>query len=314
MPASPDAPVQVGILVLAYHEVAATLACVRRLLEVEGDGVRVLWLENDADATRATVLAALADSGLPWDALDPELDALPAAGQIGFIGIPENLGYAGGNNVGLRFLRRCGVAYAWVLNNDTLLTRGGSAELVRAAEARPEVGLWGMRITAEDGPAYLGCRVQAWDFATGHLADPLVLERDPMAYVSGCSMFLRTATAEAAGWIPEDYFLYYEDVAFSWEIRALGLGLAALETVEVLHAESLSSGRRSPLVEYYNRRNRWRFIRDYFPQCLAGQRLRLFTYQLQKLLVRFRFARIRLEWLAYRDFRAGRMGRTSRTF
>jgi len=305
---------QVGILILNYHDPDTTLACVRSLLAVEGEGTRILWLENDADATLAEVLPVLEASGLPWARLDPATGALPAPGQIGFLPSPSNLGYGAGNNVGLRFLHRHGVPFAWVLNNDTLLTRGGSADLVRAAEARPQVGLWGMTIAAEAGPSYVGCRVQAHDFATAHLERVQDLEADPMAYVSGCAMFFRTAQGVAAGGIPEEYFLYYEDVAFSWAMRGLGLALGAVPEVEVLHAESLSTGRRSRLVEFYNRRNRWRFIQCFFPGVLGRQEFRFFTYQLQKLAFRLRFGRIRLEWQAWRDFRAGRFGRTRRTF
>jgi GT2 family glycosyltransferase len=303
---------QVGILILSYHQPEVTLACVRRLLEVEGDPVRILWLENDADVTLATVLPVLEGSGLPWVRLDPDGEALPEAGQIGFIAIGENLGYAGGNNVGLRLLDRCGVPFTWVMNNDTRLEQGGSRDLVRAAQARPGVGLWGMRIVHDDGQWYQGCRVQSRDFASAPLQEATAVETDPMAYVSGCAMFFRTPVGVAAGGIPEEYFLYYEDLAFSWAIRALGLGLGVVPTVTVHHAESLASGRRSALVEFYNRRNRWRFIQRYFPERLGEQERRFFTYQLQKLLFRFRFGRIRLEWLAWRDFKAGRLRRTHR--
>jgi hypothetical protein len=67
-------------------------------------------------------------------------------------------------------------------------------------------------------------------------------------------------------------------------------------------------------MEFYCRRNRWHFIQRYFPERLPRQTSRFFTYQVQKLAFRLRWDRIRMEWLAYRDFKAGRMGRTSRTF
>ena len=70
-------PVQVGILILSYHQPQVTLACVRRLLDVEGEQVRILWLENDADVTLDTVLPVLEGSGLPWVRLDPDGDVLP---------------------------------------------------------------------------------------------------------------------------------------------------------------------------------------------------------------------------------------------
>jgi len=305
---------RVGLLILNYHQPEATLACVRRLLEVEGTDATVLWLENDAAATLPAVLPLLQASGLPWTRLDPVADALPGAGQVGFIPIAGNLGYAGGNNVGLRFLHRHQVPYTWIMNNDTYLAKGRSADLVRAAQAEPEVGLWGMGIASGSEPMHWAWRIQERDFATNVLEDRAELATHPMAYVSGCAMFFRTERGVAVGCIPEEYFLFYEDAAFNWEFRKVGYRLGAVDGVEIQHIGSLSTGRRSALMEFYCRRNRWRLIQRYFPERLPGQALRFYTYQLQKRLLGLKFAHLRLEWLAYRDFRAGRLGPTDRRF
>lgn len=302
---------QVGILILNYHHPEDTVACVRRLLEVEGTDSLILWLENDADHSPHDAKAALAASGLPWLNLDPDQDPLPSPGTIGFISIPENLGYAGGNNVGLRYLHRHGIPYAWVMNNDTLLQKGSSRELLEAARTRPEVGIWGMRILTDFLPMYNGAVIDMKDFSVKHNGDPEVLEKDPLSYVSGCGMFFKTELGIEVGGIPEDYFLYYEDPSFTFEIRQRGLKASAVQNVEILHNESLSTGRRSPLMEYYSRRNRWIFIERYFPGHSRRQYARL-LYLLQKWLFRFRFDRIRTEFLALRDYRAGRTGRTHR--
>ena len=132
-----------------------------------------------------------------------------------------------------------------------------------------------------------------------------------MAFVSGGSIFFRLEVAAAANFLPDRYFLYYEDAAFSMIVRRNGYGLNAVQEVTVHHHESLATGRRSALVEYYNKRNRWFFILDHFPELLEPNRRRL-LYTLQKYLLRFRFRRAWLEWLAYRDFRKGKNGRSTR--
>ena len=303
----PPSGVRVGIVVLNYHQPAATLACVRRLLAVEGPATRILWVENDAGLAGAITEAALTASGLPWVALEGQ-DPLPPAGTLGVIFVPANSGYGAGNNAGLRFLHARGVPYAWVLNNDTLLEQGASADLVAAAEARPEVGLWGTAILSGAGERHCGGEVQARDFAVRMRPNPADLADNPMAFVSGCSMFLRTDTARAAGWIPESYFLYYEDLAFSWEIRRLGLQLAALDCVAVTHLEGLSTGQRSASTEFYNRRNRWYFIQRYFPERLRGQQWQFLLYQVQKRLFALQFRKLSLEWRAWRAFNHGNTG------
>jgi GT2 family glycosyltransferase len=299
---------QVGIVVLDYHQPEATLACVRSLLAAEGPETRILWIENDADTALAAARQTLAGSGLAWVLLDPGRDPLPPAGTIGLIPVARNLGYGGGNNVGLRYLHGQGVPYAWVLNNDSLLEAGCSRLLVAAAQGRPEVGLWGTAIRTGPDHCHCGGRIQTRDFAAAMVAEPADLDGEPLAFVSGCSMFLATATAQAAGWIPEDFFLYYEDLAFNWEVRRLGLRVAALATVRVQHLESLSTGRRSRLTEFYNRRNRWLFIQRYFPEQLPGQQRRFLFYQVQKRLLALKFSKLALEWQAWRAFKRGVTG------
>jgi hypothetical protein len=303
---------RVGILILNYHEPEATLACVRRLLEVEGPEARVLWLENDAARTGEAAPALLAASGLSWRRLDPE-GPLPGPGEVGYLAIAGNRGYAGGNNAGLRFLHRHGVPYTWVMNNDTVLDRGCSGDLVRAAVEEPGIGLWGMEVIPEREASASAWQILPRDFSTGVLT-AAQLRTHPMAYVSGCAMFFRTNEAVALGGIPEEYFLYYEDAAFNWEFRRAGFGIACVEAVGVRHAGSMATGRNGGLSEYYCRRNRWRFIQVYFPEQLPAQLRCRFAYRLQKLLFRAQFRRIRLEWQAYRDFRAGRLGPTDRRF
>lgn len=316
---APDLDVQVGIVVLNYHHPVETLASVQRLISQEPATSRVLWVENDAQARGDEALAVLRESGLPFQVLDPAAPSLPPTGTLGLIFNEENLGYAGGNNVGLRFLRQLSVPFAWVLNNDTYLLEGNSQALVRAAQTRPEVGIWGTTILAEHHRptphqvSYMGGQLVLKDFSISLVDRPEVLETDPLSYVSGCSLFASTQVLESLGYIPHDYFLYYEDPALTFEARKQGFKVSGVPEVQVHHLESLSTGRRSPLMEFYNRRNRWFFIQRYFPDHLARQK-RWIWYRLQKWAFRARFDRIRIEILAFVDFRRGRLGRTHRVF
>ncbi len=305
-----QADTTVGIVILNYHQPEATIRCFRRLLEVESSVSSLLWIENDSAATGTEAVKALEESHMPWVALAPGGDALPPPGTIGLILVPENLGYAGGNNVGLRLLHHAGISHAWVMNNDTWLMEGSSSDLLQAAHERPEVGIWGTTLVSPEGIHYSGARLHPKDFSTVLIHGAEIMEKDPRAYVSGCSLFFRLDLAHELGYLPEEYFLYYEDPAFSVEARRRGWVLSVVPQVKVFHEESLSTGRRSPLMEYYSRRNRWAFIERYFPQDLATQRRKVW-YRFQSLLFRGAFRRMRLEWKAMKDWKAGRMGRVS---
>lgn len=302
---------RVGILVLNYHHPRETLACVRSLLEREPDSTRIFWIENDAALTWDTAQGVLQESRLPYVLLDPDHPASPPAGTIGVLNNTENLGFAGGNNAGLRFLHRLGIPYAWVMNNDTLVVEGSSNALVRCAETRPGVGIWGTTIRVRNAQSYCGGLLNRKDFSIEPILLASVLEENPLSFVSGCSLFIRTELAHELGYIPEDYFLYYEDPAFTLEVRRHGFSASLCPEVVVLHEQSLSTGHRSRLMEYYSRRNRWAFIQRYFPDCLRTQR-RMVWYRFQSLLFRGAFRRAKWEWLAMQDWKAGRMGRTTR--
>lgn len=303
---------RVGILVLNYHQPEETAACVRSLLAREPESSRILWIENDAGRSRESCQRTLQQTGLPWVELTPDSSALPPAGTVGVLFNPGNLGYAAGNNVGLRLLHRLEVPFAWILNNDTELLEGSSGHLRAAAEARPGIGVWGM--TIEEGDRrFSGGALSRGSFASTPILGAGPLESDPMAYVSGCAMFLPVPWAAQVGFLPEEYFLYYEDIAFGLDLRRQGHPPSAVEGVRVRHHGSLASGTRSPRVEYYTQRNRWALIQRYFPEAMAVQRWRR-LYTFQKLLFRGRLDRIRIERTAYADFRAGRLGPTSRAF
>jgi len=238
------APPVTGILILNYHQPQVTVQCVASFLAREPGTSRILWIENDAALTREALMASLAAAPFPWVEVDPDQGALPPPGTVGVILCPGNLGYAGGNNVGLRFLHRHGVPFGWVLNNDTLLTDGSSIQLVAAARARPEVGAWGTVIVTDHPPQYFGGIVQTRDFALRLATTPESLE-DPLAFVSGCSLFMPMAIGAEVGFLPEDYFLYYEDPSFSLLLKRAGYRIGGLWTVTVRHQESLSTGSRS---------------------------------------------------------------------
>lgn len=302
---------RVGILVLNYRQPEATLACVRRLLEREGAESRIFWIEQEAEQGLDATEALLEASGLPWQRLAQEPGVLPPAGGVGLLPVEGNLGYAGGNNVGARYCHHLGLPYLWILNNDTLLETGSSLELVRAAEARPEIGLWATPVRDGSGQIHSGGTLRLKDFSVAFFEGSEPLEQDPLTYVSGCSLFLATAFGASIDFIPEEYFLYYEDQALTHNVRRAGRGVSSVPEVMVYHEGSLTTGHRSPVVEYYTRRNRWHFIQQYFPEHMAPQR-RAVWCRFQSLFFRGAFRRILLEWRAMQDWKAGRMGRTNR--
>jgi hypothetical protein len=210
-----------------------------------------------------------------------------------------NLGYAGGNNVGIRYALTRGAGYVWLLNNDTVVDRDALTEMVRLAEGDEKTGIVGSKIYYYDKPNVLqtagGGRFNFWQ-GLSHFYGWLQEDRGQwdrafeVGYVTGASLLSNRVVIERIGMMLETFFMYGEDV--EWQIRArqAGYRLVYCPRSKVWHKENASSGYKSPFVEYYATRNSLLIVRRYYPWYLpvaiffhlfrAGRRI--FTGQWQR--------------------------------
>lgn len=195
-----------------------------------------------------------------------------------------NLGFAGGNNVGLRYaLSAPDCQFFWLLNNDTVVTPEALVSMVQLMQRQPEVGLCGSlnlayyhptQVQAQGGNAYLPwtARLRTQRPCTVEELDPHPTSLD---YVSGASMLASRAFLDRVGLMEESYFLYFEEL--DWAMRARGkfeLGYARDSVIH--HKEGASIGgnpdrrKRSLISDQYFSRNRLLFTRRFFPWALPS--------------------------------------------
>ena len=199
-----------------------------------------------------------------------------------------NLGFAGGNNQGLRLaLATAGVDLMWLLNNDTVIEPHTVAALRRAFADHPAWGMAGTPVRLYHEPGrYQLVNGQRFHKLTGSAtgihaampvdvpfsADAVRLQTD---FVCGASLAVTRAFVERVGLMEERFFLYYEEI--DWAMRARGLfetGFAPDATV--YHKEGASAGSasrlsrraRSPLSEYHMIRSKMIFCRKHLPHLL----------------------------------------------
>ena len=186
-----------------------------------------------------------------------------------------NLGFAGGNNVGLRYARaRGGFDYVWLLNNDTVIHPAALAELVRVAEPDPRVGMVGSTLRYYDEPdrvqALAGGRVTRWNGTTHHYDERFgghAAARAP-DYITGASLLVRAALLETVGGMDERYFLYSEEVDWCLRSRERGWRLAHAPESLVWHKAGQSVGYRTPLHDYHTTRGMLLIVRRFYPALL----------------------------------------------
>jgi hypothetical protein len=229
-----------------------------------------------------------------------------------------NLGFAGGNNVGIRGALEAGAEYVWLLNNDTVVDRGALLALVEVAEHDRTVGMAGSKILFFDDPGriwYAGGLID--DHAPYRCSHRGVGEEDlgqyddlsETGYVTGCSMLVRRDVIEQIGELDEGMFLYYEDTDWGVRARRGGWRLMYAPRSVVLHKASASiGGMASPRMLYYLARNLLYFIYRNYPRVIV----RAFGFDLfQHVLVMAKKGRWAAAVWALRgifDFLRGRRG------
>ena len=179
----------------------------------------------------------------------------------------KNLGFAGGNNMGIK---EASGDYLFFLNNDTFVHDGSISCLVDRMKRDPLLGGISPKIVFADtagGIQFAGytrlSRITLRNRLVGYREQDQgqhdVARSTP--YLHGAAMLVRREAIEKAGVLPEIYFLYYEELDWSVQIRRKGYMLEYHPAATIYHRESSSTGQDSPLKVYYMTRNRLLFAR-----------------------------------------------------
>jgi GT2 family glycosyltransferase len=202
--------------------------------------------------------------------------------DIRFIRSDKNLGFAGGNNIGIEIATG---DYLFLVNNDTEFTPGLIQTLVNVLDEHPEVGIVSPKIRYFDKPdtlQYMG--FTAMDYKTARNSSIGQFEVDkgqydnltgPTGYAHGAAMMVKRECIEKAGLMAEHFFLYYEEIDWCDRIKQAGYTIWLVTGALIYHKESVSVGRVSTLKEYFMNRNRILFIRRNAP---LGSRLFFYVY------------------------------------
>lgn len=233
----------------------------------------------------------------------PDSDA-----RIVLIQTGENLGYAGGNNVGIRWaLRRGSAEYLWLLNNDTVVDREALTALVRRSDGDPVVGMVGSRILYYDQPRRIqalgGGRVERWTGITHHLdgESHAADERLQPDYITGSSLLVRVELSEEIGLLDERYFLYSEEVDWCLRARERGWKLAYAPESRVWHKGGRSVSYGSALHDYHTVRGMLLLVGRFYPSRLPVAIAYSAIRCLAPKVVRFQYTRMRAVLRAYAD-------------
>ena len=248
---------KIFIIVLNWNNWHETKECLGSLAKVSYPNYEVLVVDNGS--SERPPINSLTSPQAPL--LSKERGV---GGEVAKLGRAEllcndsNLGFAGGNNVGIKYALAHGADYIMLLNNDTIVAPDFLTELVRAADGSPSYGILGSRIYkyGTDDVVFGGGKINKWLNMAGHAKNyELGIMNHETDYITGAAMLIRRKVIEKIGLMREEYFLYYEDVDWCLRARKAGYKCLAVNTSRVWHKVSATTKEGSPSYIYYHTRN-----------------------------------------------------------
>ena len=303
---------RVYILILNWNGWGDTIECLESVFRLDYPDFRVIVCDNDSGDGSMEKIQAWAEGKL--DVYVPVRQTLrhlsfppqpkpidyvvydrseAEAGEVKsntlaltLIQTGANLGFAGGNNVGMRYaLLQDDFDFVWLLNNDTVVKPDALSWMVKRMEECPDAGMCGSSLPYYDEPNVMwasgGGIYNRW-LARSHSIDAnkSIAEissqeqvETRMVYLAGASMLVLKKFILDIGLMAEDYFLYFEEI--DWSMRGKrSYSLAFSPESTVYHKVGRSIGTAGKHTAAYQRavcltmKNRIRFTAKFFPAAL----------------------------------------------
>lgn len=238
----------VSIITINFNQLRMTCELLDSLRQVTYSNLEVIVVDNHSAEDPTTVISQKY----------PDVRLIVAS---------ENLGFAGGNNLGIRAAKG---EYLLFLNNDTEVDPGFLEPLVALFETNARAGAASSKILYYNS----GGMIQ---YAGSSRIDPFTGRSKRIGYMEkdngqhdtlretdlahGAAMMVPRRVIDEVGMMPEFFFLYYEEVDWCESIKKAGYSVYFVPGSKVYHKESMSIGKGSTLKTYYMTRNRLLYMR-----------------------------------------------------
>lgn len=236
----PEARVpRIAVIILTWNRVDDIVTCLESFADVHYPNLEVVVVDNNsADDTVATMRARYA-----WTTL---------------IVNDDNLGYVGGNNVGIRYALGHGADYVFILNSDTKMMPTCLDELVRVMQSDPRIAIAGAKNLYMQNPAFTWGKygVLNWGpmLVRTHgrfVRDYVEASPKDVDWVIGNGCMMSREALETVGIFDEAFFQVNEDVDWCVRARKLGYRVVYVDTAAIHHRGASSADLSKPIVFSY---------------------------------------------------------------
>jgi GT2 family glycosyltransferase len=248
---------RIGVVIVNWNRAHDTIECLDSLRLADPGAARVIVVDN---ASADDSVARIADWSRQTDF------------PIAMVVAPSNLGFAGGNNLGLsRLLLDSQVTHFLLLNNDAMVATDFFREINLALATAPNAGLLTGTIYCHPQRQkvwYAGGREIRSRALIEHLHEPpSEAEPVPTEFVSGCVMLISRQTLNRIGLLSDCYFPgYMEDAEYSLRTREAGMPVLYVPRARAFHKVGTTAGMasESPFIAQALVRHRVLYVRRNF--------------------------------------------------
>jgi GT2 family glycosyltransferase len=233
----------VSIITVNFNQTEVTISLLKSLREITYKYIEVFVVDNASKES-------------------PYLKIKEQFPEVKVILSKVNLGFAGGNNLAIKQAKG---KYMMFLNNDTEVKPDFLEPLVEVMEKDNHVGICSSKLifyTQPDTIQFAGSsplhpiKIQSFAVGYGQKDSEKYSQTVETALAHGAAMLVRSEAISKAGKMPEEYFLYYEEIDWCERIKKEGFKIMFVPDSVVLHKESISIGKQSFIQVFYKTRNR----------------------------------------------------------
>lgn len=247
---------ELAIILLNYNNVDDTLECVKSIEKNYSNECTIVVVDNKSTDNSKELLIKNKD-------------------RYKLILNDVNNGFAHGNNIGIQWALSEGFEYVMLLNNDTLVTKESIEKMMKSIKDNKNIGIVSPRIMYypdKESIWFDGGKINWLKFIVEHKNMNKNIKdiqesnenEEVVDFITGCCMLIRSDVINSVGYLPEEYFMYYEDVDYCIKIKDAGYDLLSIKDSIIYHKVSSSSGGEdSPFSIKWGTRNRIIFMNKY---------------------------------------------------